>query len=168
MSWEYKKIKINGFWVLEHRYMMEKHLGRKLQYFEQVHHINGNKKDNRIENLRLILIDEHSKIHSNKVERQKIICVYCNNIFKLRPAEIKRRKRRGQKQIYCSRKCTIDSGVAKPPISKPNPKTTKLVKNFLEKGLNISEISRELNIRRSTVRRHKNLLRTHNLVVRRS
>ncbi|NBV72428.1 MAG: hypothetical protein EBR60_10400 [Burkholderiaceae bacterium] len=43
----YKTIRINGKQVREHRYLMEQHLGRKLDRNEQVHHINGDWRDNR-------------------------------------------------------------------------------------------------------------------------
>lgn len=59
---EYNHKIVNGHKVFEHRAIWEEKFG-EIPKGKMVHHINGDKKDNRIENLKLVDIKEHGKLH---------------------------------------------------------------------------------------------------------
>lgn len=61
---EYRWISLgDGVEMLEHRYVMEQHLGRKLTTDECVHHKDGDKLNNRLDNLEVIDRALHTSLH---------------------------------------------------------------------------------------------------------
>jgi len=67
----HKKANTWGY-VYEHRLIAEQILGRYLNDDEVVHHKNGKRWDNRLENLEVLFKVEHSKLHGQREVDKKI------------------------------------------------------------------------------------------------
>ncbi len=92
--------------VLEHREIMEKHLGRDLCSNECVHHKNGKKLDNRLENLEIMTKSAHSRLHRKPAEYLELVCVSCKKpILRLASKERGNRKQ-GKFGPFCGRSCS--------------------------------------------------------------
>ncbi len=101
---KHPKANTKGLYPL-HRVMMENKMGRPLDNKEDVHHVDGNKYNDSIDNLSLISHAEHSSLHG-RVERIERICPVCGGKFSLRPSVLRDRIKASRSgNISCSREC---------------------------------------------------------------
>lgn len=96
----------NGY-VLEHRIVMENYLGRLLTSDELIHHVNGDPKDNRLENLEIHSRQSHAALHGGKRGTRMVLlqCPLCDTVFTRRHGVTHLVQSRGMKYTTCSRGC---------------------------------------------------------------
>lgn len=92
----------SGYEALEHRIVMEQHLGRKLTTEEAVHHRNHQKDDNRVENLEVMTRSDHATLHgAERIGRNvDLICATCGIAFQRRQSKYVPRDR-----AFCTKHC---------------------------------------------------------------
>lgn len=80
-SFGYRLITVNGRRIREHRHVMEQALGRRLASTEIVHHVDGNKLNNALENLELTTRDSHPKEHASFRSDTHKECSLCRKVL---------------------------------------------------------------------------------------
>ena len=93
----------NGY-VLLHRIVVENHIGRLLNANEVVHHIDGNKFNNSIENLEVMSASEHAKLHSSSLGRLTC-CFKCPNCGVLFERPKNKALNFKKKAVFCTSRC---------------------------------------------------------------
>jgi len=82
--------------VYYHRHVASLKIGRWLLHSEHIHHVDGNRSNNDPNNLEIVTIQEHAKIHAHKKEILTLACKLCGRKFITNRSCAK----------YCSYKCS--------------------------------------------------------------
>lgn len=151
----YKKIVVNGEEKLEHRHIIEQELERSLDYNEVVHHKNGDKKDNSLENLEVMSRSEHSKHHADDAETVEIQCDWCEGSRKVRKSLYEYRTREGQSEWFCSKSCQ-SKYTSDPPEGANELDIDELIRKELDNGLTGYKIAKKHDLVKKTVYNHIN------------
>jgi len=97
------------------KYLMEVHLGRYLDEDETVDHLDGNPRNNNLDNLVIKPRKEHVLEDVKRLKEQEFICPWCGGKFKLVGARLSKaisNRKTGFAGPFCSKSCASKYGRA--------------------------------------------------------
>lgn len=107
---EYPGKKYRGRYCYEHHLVWWKNFKEVPEKGQQIHHINGNHRDNRVKNLILVSEKEHRQIHgdmSRKKSRVPLICPQCGVDFLVKGNNYRfAQKNEPKRKFFCSKQCS--------------------------------------------------------------
>jgi len=104
---EYPGTRYRGRYCYEHHLVWWRYAGELAVADEKViHHINGDMRDNRLENLQMVTVSEHSIIHSTGKTYMPLVCAGCGVEFERECRNVNWKIGNGQRNFFCSRSCS--------------------------------------------------------------
>lgn len=91
--------------LLYSRWLMEQHLGRQLERTEHVHHRDGDKTNDVLENLEVVPAGEHAAHHARPTEWVEFICPECGELARKEARNVRHNRKMGKVGPFCSRSC---------------------------------------------------------------
>src|ERR1035437_1025953 len=87
------------------KYLLLKHLNMDLDSDLTVDHLDYNRQNNDLNNLRLVPRDTHSGDDTRRVRLIKLQCPVCQKEFERSPRLIRDKSKKGKVSTFCSREC---------------------------------------------------------------
>lgn len=84
------------------KYIMECYINRYLEKDETVDHIDRNFNNNDLDNLQILIRQEHIKLDAKRVKNIIANCEYCGKQFERKPTSSLNKRKTG---YFCSRQC---------------------------------------------------------------
>lgn len=106
---DYPGKKYRDRYSYEHHVVWWKNTEAVLKEDEIIHHINGDKRDNRFENLELMTILEHAIHHGSQKIQSKVslTCSRCKIQFEVPKRNVTWKFKTGQVNFFCGRTCQV-------------------------------------------------------------
>jgi HNH endonuclease len=92
------------------KWLMEQYLGRLLEDWETVDHINRDFTDDSLENLRVLSRSQHTREDNRYVKPIETVCVWCGKSVQRLPSDMRYYSKKGKAGPFCGKSCSGSYG----------------------------------------------------------